>query len=67
MNALTKNPKLLQFVNVTSFILVLSVNYLSNALPLNGRTAGEISDLAVVGYVRTRHRQDRAEPQIRLG
>jgi hypothetical protein len=44
MNTLTRNPKVLQFVNVASFVLVLSVNYLSNALPLNGRTAGEISD-----------------------
>lgn len=44
MNTLTRNPKLLQFVNVVSFVSVVVVNYLSNALPLNGRTAGEISD-----------------------
>jgi len=38
------NPKNLQVMNVLAFILVLVVNGLSNALPLNGRTAGEISD-----------------------
>lgn len=34
----------LQIANVVAFAAVLFVNYLSNALPLNGRTAGEISD-----------------------
>ncbi|HSM56706.1 MAG TPA: hypothetical protein VK879_11180 [Candidatus Sulfomarinibacteraceae bacterium] len=29
---------------MVAFVAVLFVNYLSNALPLNGRTAGEISD-----------------------
>jgi len=38
------NPIILQIFNVLSFILVIIVNGLSNALPLNGRTAGEISD-----------------------
>lgn len=33
-----------QIVNVVVFILTIAVNVLSNALPLNGRTAGEISD-----------------------
>jgi hypothetical protein len=31
-------------VNLTAFIAVLVVNYLSNALPLNGKTPGELSD-----------------------
>ena len=31
-------------VNIASFIAVVIVNFLSNTLPLNGRTAGEISD-----------------------
>lgn len=34
----------LPFVNVVAFAVVLVMNILSNALPLNGRTAGEISD-----------------------
>lgn len=38
------NPKILQFFNIMAFVLVIVVNTLSNALPLNGRTAGEISD-----------------------
>jgi len=38
------NPKLMQFLNIMAFVLVIVVNTLSNALPLNGRTAGEISD-----------------------
>jgi hypothetical protein len=38
------NPKILQFFNIMAFVLVIVVNALSNALPLNGRTAGEISD-----------------------
>ncbi|MBM7619851.1 hypothetical protein JOC95_001703 [Bacillus tianshenii] len=32
------------WLNVIAFLLVVLVNYLSNALPLNGQTAGEISD-----------------------
>lgn len=38
------NPKILQFFNIMAFVLVIVVNTLSNTLPLNGRTAGEISD-----------------------
>lgn len=44
MNTLKENHLLRQFVIVVTFVLTLVVNYLSNALPLNGRTAGEISD-----------------------
>lgn len=39
------NPIILQFFNIMAFVGVFVVNVLSNALPLNGRTAGEISDL----------------------
>jgi hypothetical protein len=31
-------------VNLLAFIAVLTMNYLSNALPLNGKTPGELSD-----------------------
>ncbi|MCA9929302.1 MAG: hypothetical protein KC419_12510, partial [Anaerolineales bacterium] len=44
MNTQTKSVKTVQIANIIAFIVVLSVNVLSNALPLNGRTAGEISD-----------------------
>ena len=42
----TKNtpPKTLQIVNIAAFIAVVAMNVFSNALPLNDRTAGEISD-----------------------
>lgn len=39
-----RNRKTLVLVNAAAFVAVLFVNFLSNALPLNGRTAGEISD-----------------------
>lgn len=44
MNNAKIAPKSLQILNIGAFIAVLTVNALSNALPLNGRTAGEISD-----------------------
>ncbi len=44
MTNVKTNPKILQFFNIMAFVLVIVVNALSNALPLNGRTAGEISD-----------------------
>ena len=44
MQNMKMNPKILQFFNIMAFVLVIVVNALSNALPLNGRTAGEISD-----------------------
>jgi translocator protein len=34
----------LQLLNVIAFVAVIVMNVLSNTLPLNGRTAGEISD-----------------------
>lgn len=39
------NQKYLPFLNAAAFLLVVAVNVGANALPLNGRTAGEISDL----------------------
>ena len=45
MTNVKTNPKILQFFNILAFVLVFVVNVLSNVLPLNGRTAGEISDL----------------------
>lgn len=44
MNNQKTNPKVLQILNIVAFVAVITVNALSNALPLNGRTAGEISD-----------------------
>jgi len=35
----------LQIANLIGFIITIIVNYLSNALPLNGKTAKELSDL----------------------
>lgn len=40
-----------QVVNVAALILTLVVNWASNALPLNGRSAGEISDSFKVLFV----------------
>lgn len=36
--------KLIQILNIVAFGAMVYVNYLSNALPINGRTPGEISD-----------------------
>jgi benzodiazapine receptor len=44
MNTKTTNSNTVQILNVIAFVAVVTVNILSNALPLNGRTAGEISD-----------------------
>ncbi len=44
MKTVRNNHKTLVIVNAAAFVAVLFVNFLSNALPLNGRTAGEISD-----------------------
>lgn len=44
MSPQSSKLKGLQIGNVIAFVVVLTVNALSNALPLNGRTAGEISD-----------------------
>ena len=44
MKSKTSIPAYLPFANVLAFVAMVVVNVLSNALPLNGRTAGEISD-----------------------
>jgi len=41
----SKNANFLQAANLASFLATLVVNALSNILPLNGKTTGEISDL----------------------
>jgi hypothetical protein len=40
-----KNVRTLGFLNLLGVIATLVVNYLSMALPLNGKTPGEISDM----------------------
>jgi hypothetical protein len=45
------NIKSLKNVNIIAFIAMLYVNYLSNALPINGNTAGELSDKYVNYFV----------------
>lgn len=44
MNTKITHSKALQIVNILALLAALVVNILSNALPLNGRTAAEISD-----------------------
>lgn len=44
MNTYGTHAKYLQILNVLAFVAVIVVNVLSNVLPLNGRTAAEISD-----------------------
>ena len=39
------NTRLLQILNIVGLIGVLIINYLASALPLGGRTTGELSDL----------------------
>ncbi len=36
--------KLVSIVNIAGILLVLTMNYLANAVPINGLTAGEVSD-----------------------
>ena len=40
----SNNYRLLQVLNLLGFIVMVVVNYLSNALPINGLTAEEVSD-----------------------
>ncbi len=40
----SNNKSLLQVLNIVAVIATLIVNYLSNALPINGKTPGELSD-----------------------
>ena len=46
-----KKDLIRQIVVIVALIATLVVNWLSNALPLNGLTAGEISDSFVVYFV----------------
>ena len=48
MNQTSENAtshKVLYLLNIAALAVVLYLNYLANALPLNGRTPGELSDL----------------------
>ena len=36
---------ILRFVNLVAFLATIAVNALANALPINGKTTGELSDL----------------------
>lgn len=40
-----KNPKTLAILNLLGFILTITLNGLANALPINGKTTGELSDM----------------------
>ena len=40
-----------QFLNVVALVATLIVNYLSNALPLNGQTPAEISNRLPILFV----------------
>lgn len=40
----SNNKSIFQILNIVAVIGTLFVNYLSNALPLNGKTAGQLSD-----------------------
>lgn len=39
------DSKFLQIINVIGFIAVVAINILANALPINGKNTGELSDL----------------------
>jgi hypothetical protein len=49
MKTLNTISSRIQIANILAFVVVIVVNFLSNALPLNGRTAEQISD-AVPSY-----------------
>ncbi len=46
-----KNLSLIKTLNIIAFLAMVYVNYLSNALPINGNTAGELSDKYVNYFV----------------
>jgi hypothetical protein len=46
-----ENQKTLKIANILAFILMVYINYLSNALPINGQTPGELSDKYVNYFV----------------
>lgn len=50
------NPVLRQVANVAAYLLMITVNALANALPINGITSGAVSDrfptfVTPAGYV----------------
>lgn len=44
MNTKVYNTHIFPVLNIIAFVVMVFVNFLSNVLPLNGRTAGQISD-----------------------
>jgi hypothetical protein len=46
-----RNINILKIANIVAFCAMVYVNYLSNALPINGNTAGELSDKYVNYFV----------------
>ncbi|MES2794427.1 MAG: hypothetical protein V4683_00605 [Bacteroidota bacterium] len=46
-----KNSSTIKIANIIAFTVMVYVNYLSNALPINGNTAGELSDKYVNYFV----------------
>jgi hypothetical protein len=46
-----KNLTVIKSLNILAFLAMVYVNYLSNALPINGNTAGELSDKYVNYFV----------------
>ena len=35
----------MKYLNLLGFIVMLAINYLANALPINGKTTGQLSEL----------------------
>jgi hypothetical protein len=40
----SKNHRLMKYINLLAFVFMIIINYLANALPLNGKTTGQLSD-----------------------
>ncbi len=41
--AVTKTPGFMKTINILAFVVMMVMNYLANALPINGKTTGELS------------------------
>jgi hypothetical protein len=48
---MNKHTKTLIFINIIAFIAMVTLNFLSNSLPLNGKTPGQLSDQWVNFFV----------------
>lgn len=40
----SKKHRIMKYLNLIAFVFMITMNYLANALPMNGRTTGELSD-----------------------